>query len=234
MKFMSHLADLSDGTVVLASTERVARHIKLHAALLQAVGGKKAWFAKGQIMTITKWIENTWLELMPDEQLLYPVQELATVKAIIDQSGLLPANMISSTNAARRVGVAYSDAYKYRIDMDTDRFRFKEEFEAFYQWKQQLDAHCTSKQYVFRAHLPGLLLDAMKTGLVDVPERIVIVVRIPRHPATQSALIWPGIPGPSGHLFHGHPAGQSERSDAGVALLVRVGWRRQFLRPFAH
>nr|WP_202033017.1 hypothetical protein [Pseudomonas aeruginosa] len=59
-------------------------------------------------------------------------------------------------------------------------------------------------------------------------------LRIPRHPATQSALIWPGIPGPSGHLFHGHPAGQSERSDAGVALLVRVGWRRQFLRPFAH
>ncbi|MCO3748380.1 hypothetical protein FA132_23900, partial [Pseudomonas aeruginosa] len=24
-------------------------------------------------------------------------------------------------------------------------------------------------------------------------------LRIPRHPATQSALIWPGIPGPSGH-----------------------------------
>ena len=45
-------------------------------------------------------------------------------------------------------------------------------------------------------------------------------VRIPRHPATQSTLIWPGIPRPSGHLFHGHPAGQSERSDAGVALLV--------------
>ena len=45
-------------------------------------------------------------------------------------------------------------------------------------------------------------------------------LRIPRHPATQSALIWPGIPRPSGHLFHGHPAGQSERSDAGGALLV--------------
>ena len=59
-------------------------------------------------------------------------------------------------------------------------------------------------------------------------------LRIPHHPATQSTLIWPGIPRPSGHLFHGHPAGQSERSDAGVALLVRVGWRRQFLRPFAH
>ncbi|MCO3991059.1 glutathione S-transferase, partial [Pseudomonas aeruginosa] len=25
------------------------------------------------------------------------------------------------------------------------------------------------------------------------------MLRIPRHPATQSALIWPGIPRPSGH-----------------------------------
>jgi len=38
-------------------------------------------------------------------------------------------------------------------------------------------------------------------------------LRIPHHPATQSTLIWPGIPRPSGHLFHGHPAGQSERSN---------------------
>ncbi|MCZ9640979.1 hypothetical protein [Pseudomonas putida] len=45
--------------------------------------------------------------------------------------------------------------------------------------------------------------------------RVADRLRIPRHPATQSALIWPGIPRPSGHLFHGHPAGQSERSDAG-------------------
>lgn len=54
-------------------------------------------------------------------------------------------------------------------------------------------------------------------GLYDAAED---GVRIPRHPATQSTLIWPGIPRPSGHLFHGHPAGQSERSDAGLALLV--------------
>ena len=59
-------------------------------------------------------------------------------------------------------------------------------------------------------------------------------MRIPRHPATQSTLIRPGIPRTSGHLFHGHPAGQSERSDAGLALLVWGGRRRQFLRVLAH
>lgn len=59
-------------------------------------------------------------------------------------------------------------------------------------------------------------LRALVHRLKDIQE----LVRIPRHPATQSTLIWPGIPRPSGHLFHGHPAGQSERSDAGVALLV--------------
>jgi hypothetical protein len=40
-------------------------------------------------------------------------------------------------------------------------------------------------------------------------------VRIPRHPATQSTLIRPGIPRTSGHLFHDHSDRQSERSDAG-------------------
>ena len=44
-------------------------------------------------------------------------------------------------------------------------------------------------------------------------------MRIPRHPATQSTLIRPGIPRTSGHLFHGHSDRQSERSDAGMALL---------------
>ncbi|WP_325948399.1 hypothetical protein [Pseudomonas putida] len=57
-------------------------------------------------------------------------------------------------------------------------------------------------------------------GSADTYDRLFWKVRIPHHPATQSTLIWPGIPRPSGHLFHGHPAGQSERSDAGVALLV--------------
>lgn len=186
MKFLSHLSNITDGTVVLASTERVARHIKLQAALLQAVGGKKAWFAKGQIMTITKWIESTWLELMPDEQLLFPVQELATVKSVIDQSDLLPSNMISSTNAARRVGVAYSQANKYLIGMDTDRFRFKEEFEAFHQWKAQLDSVCSAKQYVFRAHLPALLLKAIKAGEVQAPERVVVVGMLSLNPAEKA------------------------------------------------
>ncbi|MCG3646735.1 HEPN-associated N-terminal domain-containing protein, partial [Pseudomonas putida] len=60
----------------------------------------------------------------------------------------------------------------------------------------------------------AIVIFADASGCIDVDDPP--NVRIPRHPATQSALIWPGIPGPSGHLFHGHPAGQSERSDAGV------------------
>jgi len=61
-----------------------------------------------------------------------------------------------------------------------------------------------------------------------------VTMRIPRHPATQSTLIRPGFPRASGHPFHGHSAGQSERSDAGLALLVRGARRGQFLRPPAH
>lgn len=236
MKFLSHLANLTDGTVVLASTERVARHIKLQAALLQAVGGKKAWFAKGQIMTITKWIESTWLELMPDEQLLYPVQELATVKSVIDQSGLLPANMISSTNAARRVGVAYSDAYKYRVDMDLDRFRFKEEFEAFFQWKEHLDAHCQAKQYVFRAHLPALLLQALQSGQVDVPEQIIIVGMLDLNPAEKA--VFEALKSAGTEVINVPPEGDKAtprlvRSHNNASEMLEVAqWVAKQLEPF--
>lgn len=186
MNLHTCLANITDDTLVLASTERVARHLKLQASLLQAVTGKKAWFTKGHIMTVTRWIESAWLELMPDEQLLFPVQELAMVKAVIDQSGLLPANMISSTSAARRVGVAYALAYKHMIGLDSDRFRFKEEFEAFYEWKQQLDHACNTKQCVFRAQLPKLLLQAIETGVVTPPERILIIGMLDINPAEMS------------------------------------------------
>ena len=46
--------------------------------------------------------------------------------------------------------------------------------------------------------------------------------------------IRPPSPLSSGQAFHGHPAGQSERSDAGVALLVRGALCRQFLHPLSH
>lgn len=186
MNFLSDLASMTDGTLVLASTERVSRHLKLQASLMQSIGGKKAWFAKGKIQTITSWIESAWLELMPNEQLLYPVQELAVVKSVIDQSGLLPAHMISTTSAARRIGVAYSMAYKYKIPMDRERFAFKEEYEAFFQWKAQIDAYCDNKQFVFRAHMPGLLLKAVQNSAVMLPERIIIVGMINLNPAEQA------------------------------------------------
>lgn len=186
MNFLNHLAELSDGTLILASTERVARHLKLQSSLLNAVDGKKAWFAKGKIQTITSWIESAWLDLMPDEQLLYPVQELAVVKSVIDKSGLLPANMISSTNAARRIGQAHSLVHKYQIPMDRERFAFKDEFEAFFQWNGALDAVCSDKQYVFRAHLAGRLLEAINSGLLVAPTKIVIVGMIEMNPAERA------------------------------------------------
>ncbi|MCO3991069.1 hypothetical protein FA106_30695, partial [Pseudomonas aeruginosa] len=55
--------------------------------------------------------------------------------------------------------------------------------------------------------LPGTYyMDPPDGGNVSIPEQIrrmakdaARYLRIPRHPATQSALIWPGIPRPSGH-----------------------------------
>lgn len=183
MIFLKELSDLSESTLVLTSTERVARHLRLQSALLQSMSGKKAWFTKGRIQTVTSWIESVWLDLMPDEQLLYPVQELAVVKGLADGSGLMPATLISSTATSRRIGSAYSQSLKYQIPMDQERFRFKRELEVFWQLQEMIARECAAKGMVFRAQLPGLLLKAVQEGLVVLPSKIVIVGMIDMNPA---------------------------------------------------
>lgn len=174
MSLIAHLQHLDDDTLVLASTERVSRHIKMHAAFLQSVSGKRSWFAKGKIRTVTQWIEDAWLELLPDEQLLNTVQELAVVKGVADRSGLLPENLISSTSTARRIAQAYSQFIKFKLPADQDRFRFKREYEVFWQWRLLIEADCRKNSCVFRAELPGLLLTALHEGKVKVPRKVVL------------------------------------------------------------
>tara|TARA_R110002124_G_scaffold128157_19_gene288708 strand:+ start:2904 stop:5588 length:2685 start_codon:yes stop_codon:yes gene_type:complete len=183
MALIDHLQQLDDNSLVLASTERVSRHLKMQAALLQSVAGKRSWFAKGKISTVSQWIENAWLELLPDEQLLYPVQELAVVKNVADRSGLLPENQISSTSTARRIAQAYSQFIKFKLPDDPDRFKFKREYEVFWQWRALIKQDCIKNGAIFRAELPGRVLSAIKAGEISQPNKIVLVGVLFTNPA---------------------------------------------------
>lgn len=175
MNLIAHLQQLDDDTVVLAATERVSRHLKMQSALLQSVAGKRSWFAKGQICTVTQWIERAWLDLLPDEQLLFPVQELAVVKSVADRSGLLPENLLSSTSTARRIAQAYSQFIKFKLPDDPDRFKFKREYEVFWQWRALIEADCRKNGCVFRAELPARVLNALASGQISIPSKVVLV-----------------------------------------------------------
>lgn len=186
MSMLSELQNITDRTLVLASTERVARHLKLQSSLLQSLAGNRTWFAKGQIKTVSAWIESAWLDLMPDEQLLYPVQELAVVKGIADRSKLLPDNLISSMSTARRVNQAHAQVLKYQIPLDRERFAFKQEYEVFWSWQHSIEEESARNGYVFRAELPKRLLAAIEAGQVEVPERVVIVGILNMNPAERA------------------------------------------------
>lgn len=175
MTLITHLQNLDDDSLVLAATERVSRHLKMQSALLQSVSGKRSWFAKGKICTVPQWIEQAWLDLLPDEQLLYPVQELAVVKSVADRSGLLPETLISSTSTARRIAQAYSQFIKFQLPADPDRFKFKREYEVFWQWRQLIEDDCRKNGYIFRAELPARVLRAIQEGAVKAPRKVVLV-----------------------------------------------------------
>lgn len=188
MTLTEHLQGMNEHSLILTGTERVARHLKMQAALLQSIAGKRTWFAKGKIATVTQWIEQLWLDTLPDEQLLHPVQELAVVKTVADRSGLLPDSLISSTGTARRISQAYSQFIKYKMPLDADRFRFKKEYEYFWQWRELIAAECKKNGCVFRAQLPDLVLQGMISGAVPLPERVVLVGLLYINPAEQAIL----------------------------------------------
>jgi len=188
MSLIAHLQSLDDDTLVLAATERVSRHIKMQAALLQSVSGKRSWFAKGKIRTVTQWIEEVWLEQLPNEQLLFPVQELAVVKSVADRSGLLPDNLISSTSTARRIAQAYSTFIKYKLPSDPDRFRFKREYEVFWQWRSLIEEDCRKNGSVFRAEVPSLVLKSLQANAIAAPRRIVLVGVLYMNPSEEAVI----------------------------------------------
>ncbi|MFL1449375.1 PD-(D/E)XK nuclease family protein [Pseudomonas tritici] len=188
MSLIAHLQNIDDDTLVLAATERVSRHIKMQAALLQSVAGKRSWFAKGKIRTVSQWNEEAWLELLPDAQLLNPVQELAVVKTVADRSGLLPDNLISSTSTARRISQAYSQFIKFKLPDDPDRFRFKREYEVFWQWRALIEEDCRKNGTVFRAELPALVLAALREGSIDAPRKVVMVGVLYMNPSERAVI----------------------------------------------
>lgn len=188
MSLISHIQTLDDNTLVLAATERVSRHIKMQSALLQSVSGKRSWFAKGKIQTVTQWIEEVWLDQLPNEQLLFPVQELAVVKGVADRSGLLPDNLISSTSTARRIAQAFSTFIKYQLPEDRDRFRFKREYEVFWQWRSLIADDCKKNGMVFRAELPALVLEILKSGSVQPPRKVVMVGVLYMNPSERAVI----------------------------------------------
>lgn len=188
MSLIAHLQNLNEDTLVLAATERVSRHIKMQAALLQSVAGKRTWFAKGKIRTVTQWIEEVWLEQLPNEQLLFPVQELAVVKSVADRSGLLPENLISSTSTARRIAQAYSTFIKFNLPEDADRFRFKREYEVFWQWRDLIAEDNLKNGCVFRAELPGRVLQLILSGSVLPPRKIVLVGVLYMNPSERAVI----------------------------------------------
>nr|WP_192963272.1 PD-(D/E)XK nuclease family protein [Pseudomonas fluorescens]CEK42057.1 RecB family exonuclease [Pseudomonas fluorescens SBW25] len=188
MSLIAHLQSLTDDTLVLAATERVSRHIKMQSALLQSVAGKRTWFAKGKIRTVTQWLEEVWHDQLPNEQLLYPVQELAVVKSVADRSGLLPENLISSTSTARRIAQAYSTFIKFKLPDDPDRFRFKREYEVFWQWRALIKEDCRQSGCYFRADLPRLVLQIIKAGAIKPPRKIVLVGVLYMNPSEREVI----------------------------------------------
>lgn len=171
-------------SVVLCATERQARDYRSQSAVRRMSLGQSAWFANQEVLIVPVWLQELWESLLPTEQLLSPVQELAVIKRIIDNSNLLPDTMVSSMGVARSVLKAYNLCHRFNLSNDEDYFRFQPEYEAFHRWRVEIDQYLRSTNSIMLSQLPGLLASNIK--MLDLPEALYINVGVSLSPEEMS------------------------------------------------
>lgn len=171
--------------VILTSGERLARDLRVDAALGMRQQGRRAWAAP-KIHSFRRWTEREWQSCWPKEQILHSTQELALWLYAIEKSGA-GDRQLSRMAAARQGRKIGNMVLTYGIDPDPGAFAGPEET-LFAQWHELVMETVNERGWLLESRLPEALLALMDAGEWNPPARVRTVGMIYETPA-QTALL---------------------------------------------
>ena len=160
---------LADCEVVLTSSERLARDLRVDAALQMRRSGRRAWAAP-EIHSFRSWTLREWASCWPKEQILHPAQELALWLYAIEKSGAAD-RQLSRMAAARQARQIGSLVQAYRINPEPDSFAGPEEI-LFFQWYTLAKKAAAERGWLLESGLPEALTILMDVGEWSPPEKV--------------------------------------------------------------
>lgn len=184
---LSIISDRDARGVILCSTEREARALRAERAMLCMAAGSTSWIEGLAVFTVRDWLIELWELSFDSKQLLHPVQELAVVKRVIDKSGFIPDDMISSTSIARKVLKAYNLINLFNMPVDRECFLFKKECEAFSAWYSKLNSAASKGDFLFSSGLASRIEHHLLSE-VELPTSIYISPGLKLSPSEESLI----------------------------------------------
>ena len=117
---------------VLCVSDKQARYLRAERVkYLALVKSQGAWKDDLVFLSVSDFFVSIFNDGFPSKQLLHPVQSLLIVKKVIDQSSLLPPEMMSSMSVARQVLKAYTQLIDYEVKLQESDCFFNNEVKGF-------------------------------------------------------------------------------------------------------
>ncbi|MBD2857658.1 PD-(D/E)XK nuclease family protein [Spongiibacter sp. KMU-158] len=178
---------LQGTTVLLTHNDVAARQCRDQLAQYQQQR-ESAFIEQISAMPVEQWLAELWDSGFNEKIVLRPIQLLALAQQLLEGSESFPPQCLNSQAICRRFVDAFQDFHHYRLSDSREHYLFSSEYQAFYQWRKELQHILDEQGALSSAQLPSALSGALKAGELILPDNIILSAGLSLAPAIESFL----------------------------------------------
>ena len=159
--------------ITLTVNSRLARWLLLEQDEKQKQAGEKAWKTP-QILSITAWLRNLWLDSWPTQYLLSPLQcEKIWEQIIIRDAKRL--DLLHLQGVASQASQAFALIHEYRLPQSPKFYELTDEAKTFINWTKRYERRLSSLGALDPCMLMDAVRNSMKKGEIAIPPSLCIM-----------------------------------------------------------
>ena len=159
--------------ITLTVNSRLARWLLLEQDEKQKQAGEKAWETP-QILSITAWLRNLWLDSWPTQYLLSPLQcEKIWEQIIIRDAKRL--DLLHLQGVASQASQAFALIHEYRLPQSPKFYELTDEAKTFINWTKRYERRLSSLGALDPCMLMDAVRNSMKKGEIAIPTSLCIM-----------------------------------------------------------
>ncbi len=167
------IATLADGALVLTANKRLFRYLRGCFDQQMLAAGKLVWDTP-QLSSYQGWLLTCLSELGESWRLLNPQQQLYLWEQLVESSSrTVELELLQVAKTAEKALQAYQLLNEYELSLEGQPLT--EDQLIFQGWCRRYRSLAAEQQWLDQSDLPRLLVSALGSGRLVVPERILLV-----------------------------------------------------------